>query len=112
MVGVAEDDLRADVFLQFASMHGLHSACSSHRHEDGRTDDAVRSDDFARSCGGVFVCGLEGKLHFRMQQYQVLQEFPHEIARKGAKLAKEDANFLLLCVSASLRASLIMLFKT
>src|SRR5215471_14921846 len=50
MVGVAENDLRAQLF-QHILRNALHRSSSSHRHEDRRLHLTVRCDDSPCACG-------------------------------------------------------------
>jgi hypothetical protein len=76
VVGIAEDDLRPHLPLQFVYMHRFYGACRTHGHEDGRLDGSVRRLDAARPCGGVGV----GMLKLKIQTMLVFD---------GAKMRKK-----------------------
>src|SRR2546425_11558923 len=52
VIGVAEDDFRSKLF-QLLRRQRFDRGESADRHEDGRLDRTVRSDDLAAACGAV-----------------------------------------------------------
>jgi hypothetical protein len=61
VVGVAEDDLRMHLPLQFVDVNSLHGGSRAHRHEDGRFNGTVRCLDSACTGSGVRVGMLKLK---------------------------------------------------
>ena len=62
MVGVAQDNLRADVVAQIPLGHRLYRTRGSNRHEDRGLDDPVVRCNAAGTCFGLRVFAVDLKV--------------------------------------------------